>query len=76
MLGLSDERNVKAALVGVWARAVDRRPHPFRTQPRLAGAASAQHQPRRPWPPAIGESRRLLVPMGERDEVIYRTGSN
>src|SRR6185437_945192 len=69
VLGLSDERNVQAGLVGVWPRAVDHRTHPFRAQPRLAGPTAAQHQPRRPWPSAHAKGRRLLVTMGEAEEI-------
>ena len=70
MRGLADQRDAERALLGVRRRAGSLRAHPLGAEPRLAGAAAAEHQPRRPRNAAVAERGRFLMSMRQRDEVV------
>ena len=70
--GLADQRDVQRALLGIRPGANRLRPHPFGAEPCLAGAAAAEHQPGGPRPAIVGGARRLLMRVGERDEVGFK----
>jgi hypothetical protein len=67
--GLADQRDCAMALRRVRRAAVHQRAHEFGAGARLAGAAPAEQQPAAPRPAMVGGGGRLLVRMGERDEV-------
>ena len=69
VLGLAHQRDVHVPLRGVRRVSGDLRAHPFGAQPRLAGAAPAQHQPGGPGAAVARMGARDLVRQRQRDEV-------
>ena len=69
VLGLADQRDAAVRRVRVRRQAERQRAHELRAEPRLAGAAPAEREPRGPRAAVVGGRRRLLMRMRERDEV-------
>ena len=70
VIGFADQRDVAVRRVRVRRQAQRERAHELGAEPRLAGAAPAERQPRGPWTAVVGESRRELMLVGERREVM------
>ncbi len=69
VLAFPDECDAAMPAIGVGRDAKRERAHPFGAEPRLAGAAPAEHQPRRPRPSIVRGSWRLLMRMREDREI-------
>ncbi len=70
VLGLADQRDVRMRRLGVRRQAERQRAHELGAEPRLAGAAPAEREPRGPRPAVVRGGGRLLMRMRERDEVM------
>jgi hypothetical protein len=57
VFAFADQRDVAARGAGVRPGAVHLRAHPLRAEPRLARAAAAEREPRRPRPAIVGGER-------------------
>jgi len=72
MLGLRDQRDPPARRAAIRRNAQRLRPHPFRAEPRLAGAASTEHQPGRPRRTVVADVARALMRVREQREVMMK----